>query len=288
MSAKSLRGEHGREADEGDVRGDEEDGGGEGDGGSGGEMAALCAQQPRDGRAEAKAMAASAAGRRSAAKLGIGEVEEVRHGEGVVADVAMGEEVADVGDEGEVARAPEAVGESVTAMARPRTVKAAWAKVIQRREDLSVGEGVFGAGERGGDEDQEREVGGEGVVLLIGGEGEEDEDERGEEAEQEGGALVKVELRSSGVPAGVELALAKFVDEEDKESDEDGEEVGNVDAVAQEDADGDDGEGLPVGDPVDDRVGLVEAPEAAAASRKRTPQKRLQGKSQTRCRLQKR
>ena len=59
----------------------------------------------------AKAKAASAAGRRRAAKDGAGEVEEVRHGERVVADAAMGEEVADVGDEGEMARGPEAVGE---------------------------------------------------------------------------------------------------------------------------------------------------------------------------------
>ena len=33
------------------------------------------------------------------------------HGEGVVSYAAVGEEVADVGDEGEVARGPEAVGE---------------------------------------------------------------------------------------------------------------------------------------------------------------------------------
>ena len=35
-----LRGEHGRETDEGDVGGDEEDGGSKGDGGGCGEMAA--------------------------------------------------------------------------------------------------------------------------------------------------------------------------------------------------------------------------------------------------------
>ena len=68
-------------------------------------------------------------------------------------------------------------------------MKAAWAKVIQRREDLSVVKVVFGVGEGGGDEDQEREIGGEGVVLLVGGDGEEDEDEGGVEGEQEGGAL---------------------------------------------------------------------------------------------------
>ena len=64
-------------------------------------------------------------------------------------------------------------------------VKAAWAKVIQRREDLVCVVGGFGAGEGGGEEHQEREVGGEGVVLLIGGEGEEEEDKDGED----GGAV---------------------------------------------------------------------------------------------------
>ena len=35
----------------------------------------------------------------------------MRHGEGVVADAAVGEQIADVGDEGEVAGAPEAEAE---------------------------------------------------------------------------------------------------------------------------------------------------------------------------------
>ena len=44
-------------------------------------------------------------------EAGTGEVEEVGHGEGVVAYAAVGEEVADVGNEGDVAGGPEAVGE---------------------------------------------------------------------------------------------------------------------------------------------------------------------------------
>ena len=83
-------------------------------------------------------------------------------------------------------------------------MKAAWAKVIQRREDLPGQGGVslLGAGEGGGEEHQEREVGGEGVVLLVGGEREEDEDQGGEEGEEKGGALRDVNVSRSGVPSG--------------------------------------------------------------------------------------
>ena len=51
------------------------------------------------------------------------------------------------------------------------------------------GSGVFfSAGEGAGAEDDEREVGGEGVVLLIGRDGEEDQDEGGVESEEPVGA----------------------------------------------------------------------------------------------------
>src|ERR1700733_12122828 len=46
-----LRGEHGAEADEGDGRGDKEDGAGESDGGGCGEMTAFCTERPCDGGA---------------------------------------------------------------------------------------------------------------------------------------------------------------------------------------------------------------------------------------------
>ena len=60
---------------------------------------------------------------------------------------------------------------------------------------------------------------------------------------------VKVRTWSRGRAVwGVELAAAKCLDEEERDGDEDGEEVGDVDGVAQDDADDDDGEGLPVGD----------------------------------------
>ena len=84
---------------------------GEGDGGGCGEVAAFCAQQPCDGGTDGEGDGGECGGQAQRGEAGAGEVEEVRHGEGVVADAAVGEEIADVGDEGEVAGAPEAVGE---------------------------------------------------------------------------------------------------------------------------------------------------------------------------------
>ena len=128
-------------------------------------------------------------------------------------------------------------------------VKVAWAT-----DDPATGGVVFGVEPLGADEgcaeeDQEWEVGGEGVVLLVGGEGEEDEDEGGEESQEEGGALrkgVDVEERSAG--GRVDLAAAKALEQEQGNCDQDGEEVGDVGGIAQGEADDDYREGLPVGD----------------------------------------
>ncbi len=131
-------------------------------------------------------------------------------------------------------------------MAMPRMVKVAWAKVIQRRADLSVREGLLGAGEGCGDEDQEREIGGEGVVLLVGGEGEEDEDESGEEAEEKRGALTEVGCPEERLGRGrVALASAQCLEEEEHEGDEYGEEVREVHGLPEGEAHDNDGERLP-------------------------------------------
>ena len=149
----------------------------------------------------AKARAARVAGRRSAAKLGPVRSKRRGHGEGVVADAAVGEEVADVGDEGEVAGGPEAVGEGESD-GDAEDGEGGVGEGDPAAGGFVFGVGVFGAGEGGGDEDQEREVGGEGVVLLVGGEGEEDQDEGGEEGEEEGGALGEGARSEKGLGVG--------------------------------------------------------------------------------------
>ena len=84
---------------------------GGGDGEDGGEEAAARVEDPGDGGADEEGDEGERGGEAQGGEGVAGEVEEVRHGEGVVADVAVGEELADVGDEGEVAGGPEAVGE---------------------------------------------------------------------------------------------------------------------------------------------------------------------------------
>ena len=71
----------------------------------------LRAQEPCCGGADEEGEGGEDGGKAQGGEAGAGEVEEGGHGEGVVADAAVGEEVADVGDEGDVAGGPEAVGE---------------------------------------------------------------------------------------------------------------------------------------------------------------------------------
>src|SRR5579875_751446 len=109
---EGARGEHGLKADEGDVRGDEENGGGEGDGGGGFESVAAAAQQPGGEGSDEEGDGGDEGGQAEGGKRRPGEIEKVRGGERVAADIAMSEQGPDVGDEGEMARGPETVCES--------------------------------------------------------------------------------------------------------------------------------------------------------------------------------
>ena len=166
--------EHGLEAGEGDVGGDEEDGGGEGDADGGGEVLAFQAQEPAEGGADEEGEGGHDGGQAEGGEGGSGEVEEVGHGEGVSAYGAVGEQGADIGDVGEVAGVPQSPGED-----RGREHADDGEDGMSAREPGGGERGVavvgsaveiavfLHAGEDGGDEDEQRGPDGEGVVLLI-------------------------------------------------------------------------------------------------------------------------
>ena len=186
-NGKVFGGEDGCEAGQGDVSGNEEECAGEGDAGGGSDVAALHAKSPGDGWAEAKSQEGEDGGEAEGGEGLAGQVEQMRGGEGVVADGAVGEEVADVWNEGEVAGVPEAVGQgggdqcSENGEGGVGEADVAAAGFVDRV-------GLLGAGDGGAGEEEDGEPGREGVVLLVGGEGEEEEDEGCEEGEEEGGA----------------------------------------------------------------------------------------------------
>src|SRR5882757_2629609 len=74
-------------------------------------MTPLHTQPPRYGRTKKESKCGERGRKTQRGEAGTGEVEEVRHRECVVADAAMGEHLADVGNEGQAARAPQAVDE---------------------------------------------------------------------------------------------------------------------------------------------------------------------------------
>jgi hypothetical protein len=69
-------------------------------------MLMVAAKHPSDSRAEEEGDGGERGGESERGEGGAGEVEEVRHRKGVVADGAVGEEGADVGHEGEGAGFP--------------------------------------------------------------------------------------------------------------------------------------------------------------------------------------
>ena len=87
------------------------------------------AEHPGDGGSEGEGGEGERGGQAQRGEAGAGEVEEAGHGERVVADAAMGEQVADVGDERRGGARSRGRRRARRRSARPRTVKAAWAKV---------------------------------------------------------------------------------------------------------------------------------------------------------------
>ena len=94
-----------------DVRSDEDDRRGEGHGDGGFEGVTATAKTPGGDGSEQEGEGGEDRGQAQGGEGWAGEVEEMRHGEGVVAHAAMRHERADVGDEGQMTRLPQSPGE---------------------------------------------------------------------------------------------------------------------------------------------------------------------------------
>ena len=84
---------------------------GEGDADGGGDVLALEAQQPAAAGPDEQGDGGQSGGQAQRGKGRAGEVEEVGHGERVVAHGAMRQQGADVGNVGQIARVPKAPAE---------------------------------------------------------------------------------------------------------------------------------------------------------------------------------
>ena len=107
VSAMPLRAEHRIEAGKGDVRGDQEDGGGERDADGGGNLLALEPQNQAHGGADQQRQRGQRGRQPQRGKGGCGQVEEVGHGKRVIAHAAMRQQRANVVDKGQKARVPQ-------------------------------------------------------------------------------------------------------------------------------------------------------------------------------------
>ncbi len=159
-------------------------------------VAAMCRRCMRRAQAidgpSRKASAARIAGHPQRCEGLRGQVEDVRHGERVLADGAVCEQRADVGVVGQVARAPHAVEQrdgGGQAQADEESMREGDGAARFKR----AGVGLLGARDGGRDQQQQRQVGGERVVLLVGREREEQQHDDGEDGEQKDGALLRVD-----------------------------------------------------------------------------------------------
>src|SRR6185437_15781569 len=173
------------------MRGDEDDSEREGYGSRGLKAVIASAQHPRGDWSDQQRDGRNGGRQAQSGKRFVRKVEEVRGGERVVAYATMGEQGTDVGNVGKVARRPQPVcergggeysygGKGGLHACEPFARGADPARVAAWS--------FFGASECARDKDEDGGPRWPGVVLLIGGDGKEDEDERGVDAEQESGA----------------------------------------------------------------------------------------------------
>src|SRR6185437_3113309 len=178
------------------MRGDEDDSECEGYGSRGFKAVIASAQHPRGDWSDQQRDGRNGGRQAQSGERFVCKVEEVRGGERVVAYAAMGEQDSDVGNVGKVARRPQPVSERgggeysyggkgglhacepFAGGADPARV-AAWS--------------FFDASECARDKDEDGGPRRPGVVLLIGRNGEEDQDEDGVDAEQESGSSAEAD-----------------------------------------------------------------------------------------------
>ncbi len=120
-----------------------------------------------------------------------GEIEDVSHGECVCAQVGLRENLSDIGHKGQVPRGPEAADEDHgEGQAHGDTDRRGGE---QPRSAMLRFSAKFFGGKRVSQKQENREVCGEGVVLLIGGEGKEQKRDRGPENTDPAGAGTEIE-----------------------------------------------------------------------------------------------
>ena len=137
------------------------------------------AQKPPYSRTNEQSDGGEGRGKAQGGERCAGEIEEVGHGEGVVAYAAVGEQGANVVHEWQVARVPESPGEGCgdedandgedsLRTGEPPGGEQGLGRACAAGQAVFGSAAFFSACEDGGDEDEERRPDGEGVVLLIG------------------------------------------------------------------------------------------------------------------------
>ena len=190
---KLLGPEHRIETGECDVRGDEEYGRSERQAYGGRNLFPLEAQDPADSGTDKQSSGSQRRRKTQRRERCAREIEEVRHGQRVIPHAAVSQHGADVCHVGQIARVPQSPGKGRCGKhanhGKYRLPAGEPAGGEQRMG--AVGAFVrravhsaffFNACNHAGDKDEQRRPHRKGVVLLVGGDGEEQQAECGEEA----------------------------------------------------------------------------------------------------------